>query len=293
MRGSFAIAGQNMCRTCAEQFVASRPGGTIPAGSITRLVDSTLCAKCDADNGSLEFGRVAGAPLCDACTAFFRNRPFPTWLKWSFVGFVCVAIAAQAYNWRYFMAYVELLRGNRALAKGNVDVATDLLESAAKRVPDVPELAVMPNILRAMQLISQEKDEEALALLQAAKFHAPPQLATMIREGEIQAEIGVAFRRKDYDAFLRLARELENLDPQESFAVCNVASALACKYAATGDETFRQESLKYLDKARNLAQPNDTRFAEYENRIQHRLATRKIITGKEFKEQFPNGWQAN
>jgi hypothetical protein len=293
MRGSFAIAGQNMCRTCAEQFVASRAGGTVPAGSVTRLVDATICAKCEADNGSLEFGRVAGAPLCDTCTAFFRNRPFPTWLKWSFVGFVCVAIAAQAYNWRYFMAYIEMLRGNRALARGNVDLATDLLESAARRVPDVPELAVMPNILRAMQLVGQEKDEEALALLQKAKFRAPPQLATTIREGEIQAEIGIAFRKKDFDAFLRLAQEMENLDPQEAMSAANVASALACKYAVTGDPAYRAQCLQQLDKAKALNGPNDTNFAEYENRIQHRLATRKIITGKEFKEQFPNGWKAN
>ena len=282
-----------MCRGCAEQFVASRPGGTIPAGSITRLVDATVCAKCDADNGSLEFGRVAGAPLCDTCTAFFRNRPFPTWLKWSFVGFVCVALAAQAYNWRYFMAYVELLRGNRALTNGNVDAATELLDSAAKRVPDVPELAVMPNVLKAMQLINQEKDEEALALLQSAKFRAPPQLATMIREGEIQAEIGIAFRKKDYDTFLRLAQELENLDPQESMTICSVASAFACKYAVSGDPAYRVQCLQYLDKAKALAGPNDERFAEYENRIQHRLATRRIITSKEFKERFPNGWKAN
>jgi tetratricopeptide (TPR) repeat protein len=293
MRGSFAIGGQTMCRSCTEQFVASRSGGTVPAGSITRLVDATVCAKCEADNGSLEFGRVAGAPLCDTCTAFFRNRPFPTWLKWSFVGFVCVALAAQAYNWRYFMAYVELLRGNRALAKGNVDEATDLLDSAAKRVPDIPELAVTPNVLRAMQLINQEKDEEALALLESAKLRAPPQLATTIREGEIQANIGIAFRRKDYDAFLSLAQEMEKLEPNSLTAVCDVASAYACKYAVSGNAAFRDQSLQYLNMAKGLAGPREKDFAEYENRIQHRLATRKVITGKEFKEQFPNGWKAN
>lgn len=231
--------------------------------------------------------------MCDTCTAFFRNRPFPTWLKWSFVGFVCVAIAAQACNWRYFMAYIEMLRGNRALAKGNVDAATDLLDSAAKQVPDVPELAVMPNVLRAMQLINQEKDEEALVLLQSAKFRAPPELAATIHAGEIQADIGIAFRKKDYDAFLSLAQEMEKLEPESLTAVCDVASAFACKYAVSGNAAFRDQSLQYLNRAKGLAGPGEERFAEYENRIQHRLATRKIITGKEFKEQFPNGWKAN
>jgi hypothetical protein len=118
-------------------------------------------------------------------------------------------------------------------------------------------------------------------------------LATTLREGEIQAEIGIAFRKKDYDGFLSLAQEMEKLEPNSLTAVCDVASALACKYAVSGNAAFRDQSLQYLNKAKGLAGPREKDFAEYENRIQHRLATRKVITGKEFKEQFPNGWKAN
>jgi hypothetical protein len=49
MRGSFGSARGQCGRT--EQSVASRPGGTVPAGSITRLVDATVCAKCEATTG--------------------------------------------------------------------------------------------------------------------------------------------------------------------------------------------------------------------------------------------------
>jgi ATP-dependent Clp protease protease subunit len=89
------------------------------------------------------------------------------------------------------------------------------------------------------------------------------------------------------------AQEMEKLEPDSLTAVCDIASALACKFAVTGDAAYRAQSLQYLKKAKGSFGSKEEDFAEYENRIQHRLATRKIITGKEFKEQFPNGWKAN
>src|SRR5262249_53684771 len=86
---AFAVAGKVLCGKCTEQFIATQPGGRAPAGSITKLVDPTICTKCGADNGSEDLGRIVGAPLCQTCIDFYRNRPYPTWLKWSFVGFVC------------------------------------------------------------------------------------------------------------------------------------------------------------------------------------------------------------
>jgi hypothetical protein len=72
-----------------------------------------------------------------------------------------------------------------------------------------------------------------------------------------------------------------------------IASAYACKYAVTGNEQFKQQSLEFLKKAKIISEQqgrlND--FEEYEDRILHRLETREIISRKEFIQKFPNGWK--
>ena len=69
-----------------------------------------------------------------------------------------------------------------------------------------------------------------------------------------------------------------------------MASAYACKYAVTGDEQFKEESLKKLEEARSVAGNNEV-FEEYQQRILHRLYTREIIKRDEFIKRFPNGWE--
>jgi hypothetical protein len=80
--------------------------------------------------------------------------------------------------------------------------------------------------------------------------------------------------------------------PNEAQAVAGLASAYACKYAATGNEKFRKESLKRLDQARRLAGPKSLPMQEYVERIQHRLDTRQILTREEFAKRFPSGYHA-
>ena len=46
------------------------------------------------------------------------------------------------------------------------------------------------------------------------------------------AESGIAFDKKDYDAFLTKAEEIAALAPEEPSAIGSVASAYACKYAS-------------------------------------------------------------
>jgi hypothetical protein len=158
MNGAFSIVGSTLCQPCAEKFVSTRPVGSISKGDVQRLSDPTICVNCNLDQGTVELQTIVGAPMCDKCIAYFRNRPFPTWLKCSFAGFVCLAAIAFAYNWRFFMAYVEMIRGNHAMEKGRILEGVALLDSAAQRVPEVPELAVLPNLVKAQRLIAEEKD---------------------------------------------------------------------------------------------------------------------------------------
>jgi hypothetical protein len=141
--------------------------------------------------------------------------------------------------------------------------------------------------------VEEGKDDDALRLIENTKGHALRQLSELVHRSEEDARIGIAFHQKDYDEFLRLAQQVAKELPQSSEAAGQVASAYACKYAVTGDPTFRQAALDKLDEARKLSGPADKSFAEYENRIQHRLATRTVITHAQFVQQFPNGWKGN
>ena len=105
----------------------------------------------------------------------------------------------------------------------------------------------------------------------------------------LQAEAGAAFDAKDYDTFLAKSMEVLKRHPNEPMALAAVASAYACKYAATGLDAHRQEALKYLDSAAQRGQGPE--LAEYRQRILHRLQTREIISREEFYRRFPLGWK--
>jgi len=289
---AFTAAGQTFCADCLEKMLAGQ-GKNAATDGISRMVDPTVCVHCAADNGAAEWSQLAGLPTCDKCTDFFRNRPFPNWLKISAAVFLLVAVVAFVHNWRFFSAYVEYLRGLRALEQEHVEAGIDLLDSAAKRVPEVPDLAVLPNLLNAQRLIAEDKNEEALKLLAQSRSHIPDSLRPAYQNAEYGAQMGAAFNRGDYDAFLAAAKSFAEANPNESAAIGSVASAYACKYATTGDPAFRTQCQEQMELARSLEGADSEVFREYESRIQHRLDTKEIITREEFVKRFPNGWKAD
>jgi hypothetical protein len=291
MNEAFSISDRTLCRPCLEEFLSSQPDGSVQPGSVAPLADATVCARCSADNGDDEWPTVAGLPACTTCELFLRNRPFPAWLKISMAVFLCVAGAAFLYNWRFFMGYVELVRGQHALEDGQVERGMALYASAAARIPEMPELSVLPNFFEAQKLIAEEMYDEGLDLLRRTRQFAGPDMAGVYRQVELQAEIGKAFDGKDYDAFLAFANEAAELAPDSPSALGGVASAYACKYAVSGDESFRRQSLEHLERARAMARADHEEFKEYETRIQHRLHTREILSREQFYKEFPNGWK--
>ena len=213
-----------------------------------------------------------------------RNWPYPTWIKTSFVLLLLLAVGAFAYNLRFFKAYVHTLRGNRtaSFAEGRNHAL-----AAAALVPESRPLEDQADLFRAIDFMQQDKSAEALALLKLLQSrNHDPRLAPLIFE----AEMGVAFDRQDYDAFLAKAREKAERTPGDIMAKASVASALACKYAATGDQRFAREAADALTEAQGLAGADTPEFADYEDRIRFRLATRQIVNSAEFDRRFPKGW---
>jgi tetratricopeptide (TPR) repeat protein len=288
---AFTAEGRTFCASCLKELRDGLDKNETITG-FSRIVDPTVCVHCAADNGAVEWPHLGGVPTCDKCTDFFRHRPFPQWLKVSAAVFLLVAIVAFVHNWRFFIAYVEYLRGLRALEQQHVESGIELLDSAAKRLPEVPDLAVLPNLLIAQQLIVADKNEEALKLLAKSRSRVPNSILPAYQNAEFSAQMGVAFNRGDYDAFLQAAKAFAEANPNESAAIGSVASAYACKFAQTGDPVFRDKCLEELRHAHSLADADNDAFREYENRIDHRLESKEIITREEFVKRFPKGWKA-
>jgi hypothetical protein len=291
MNEAFSIADRSLCRKCAEQFVSEQRANKQVVGTIARQVDPTICVHCSADSGDDEWAKVAELPACTKCENFFRNRPYPRWLKISFAVFLCIAAAAFVYNLRFFLAYVDMIKGDHAMKERKFEQTVDHFASAADRLPEMPELAVIPNMYRAQRLMVDEKYPEALALIEKSRSYAPPDMRGAFRDMEITAQIGLAFDRRDYDSFLDLSQQWVKTHPGESSGIASVASAYACKYAASSDPQFRDAAMKNLELAKGLAGEHMDEFKEYENRILHRLQTREIITRQQFKKRFPTGWK--
>jgi hypothetical protein len=49
--------------------------------------------------------------------------------------------------------------------------------------------------------------------------------------------------------------------------------------------------MQYLDQAKQRAGPDLSELKEFEERLRYRLHSREIISAKQFKDRFPNGWK--
>jgi hypothetical protein len=139
----------------------------------------------------------------------------------------------------------------------------------------------------AGKLAAAHKEDEAAGLMHEASNEYPESQALAL--AALNLDIGTAFDRKDYDGFLRLTRAVMDKIPDDPAAVAGVASALACKYAVTGDPELRQQAEQMLDKAQALAQQSPQSkagFDEYSERIRYRLQTRDIIDKEEYDRRF-------
>ena len=121
---TLSLLGRQLCRPWRPKRCRGIPKGKITADSITRHVDSTVCAQCGTDDGEAELPTLANVPLCSSCERYFRNRPYPAWLKLSFVApwwrSPCFPSAGIGGSWP---PTVRCIKSNGRLLKGDVDKA--------------------------------------------------------------------------------------------------------------------------------------------------------------------------
>jgi hypothetical protein len=142
-----------------------------------------------------------------------------------------------------------------------------------------------------MELVQQPgKAAEAATLMRQAAEEYPEMSA--LRDALSEYDAGVAFENRDYDRFLELEEQSFRSLPESSMAAGGVASAFACKYAVTGDPSWKQKTEDMLEKARQLSQksPEEGKaFDEYAERIRYRLTSRQIIDKPEYDRKFRSG----
>jgi tetratricopeptide (TPR) repeat protein len=99
---------------------------------------------------------------------------------------------------------------------------------------------------------------------------------------------GVAFEQKDYDTFLAISEKAWK-EHADANSASGMASALGCKYAVTGDESFRQRSEEMLQKAFEMAKGDAEELKvlnEFAERNKYRLESRVILTKAEYDKRF-------
>ena len=141
----------------------------------------------------------------------------------------------------------------------------------------------------AVKLVKEGHGDEAGRLMhEAAELY--PEAVGLVISAQL-ADANAAFDRKDYDSFLVATQHLWNEHPS-SLAAAELASALACKYAETGDAAYRAKSEAMLQLAQQEAQKDPQsmkEFQEYSERIRYRLTSREIIDTPEYNRRFRGG----
>ena len=197
-----------------------------------------------------------------------------------------------------------LLAAKAALLSGDFDSADKALqghdgghfEDADK--PEFREVQALWNrasgaltkATQAAKLEDQDGKEIEAARLMHEAATAYPEMPDLEFVAEFYDE-GVAFVKKDYDAFVAIAEKQWKEHPQANTAA-SLASALACRYATTGDIAYRQRSEAMLEKSRQMAAGNPEALKgldEFSERNRYRLENRKIISKQEYDRLFRSG----
>ncbi len=283
MNDTLVVREQVFCNDCCEEFLSENK--EVAGEEVGRQMAPTVCISCGTDNGQESLGTMAGLATCEQCQDYFRHRPFPGWIKGALVGLIALVVFSLLWNARFVRAYFEIQESLEIMAEGNVEAAAVKMESAWQRVPESEVLRVLSSFYRGLYLMAENKPAEALVEFKSCRERMGPKLDGLI----MRAQMGVAFDEKDYDKFLELSLTYSAANGNDGYRLASVASACACKYAVMGDEKFKEESVKTLERAAALS-GGDPMFKEYEQRIKHRLYSREIIDREEFVERFPDGW---
>jgi hypothetical protein len=322
--GMMRLDGQRYCAVCGEQkmeelhrpetsreVVASADGCAMcgSSGPLQRVAGATLCVNCAQTVYKRDFPKwlkmglafalvllvvalVHGAKYFRIGADLYRGEKALERGKYEDAEKQLKPVVAFAPNCKK----CSLLCAKAALLSGNPEEAYSATEG--KNFEEDELFREVDGIggraskgLHLLQESAAKADanqrDEAVRLLKEAQAAYPEY--KHFREFESNIEVSSAFNSKDYDKFLELEKADAESRPDDSMALAALASALACKYAVTGNPEFSRAAEEALQKAKSLA-GNDpqmvARYQEYSERIEYRLKTREIIDKTEYDKRF-------
>lgn len=282
---SIKIDGKVYCKNCLEsQFPDPK---MLENKTVVKEFDPTICSSCNKDFGDTVLNKISNYPICTDCETTIKNKTFPVWVKGFFIGILVIVVGSFIWNWKYYSAYKNIKESNAFFRKGDYTNATLLMKSASDKVPEVGELEALSEYFHGIELLTKDKNAEALEEFKKCLNTLPPDYD--IQELIIEARIGATFDNKDYKGFLGASKELLASDSSTATAFASVASAYACLYADKGNEEDKKSCFDYLQKAKLIDSTSED-MKSYYNMIEYRIDSRKIIKREEFVKQFPNGW---
>lgn len=250
------------------------------------VLENPICVRC-RKTGAQQRAETGAVLMCDPCRQFVMNYPVPLWVRRFFYGLLIITCLSFTVQARFIAGYVELRLASRALRGRDINLAMRHFRNAANRVPESREVVAVAAYFDALKLLNEERPKEALEKLQLTHGALPSAFSGY--EVESSAQIAVAFDEKDYDRMVTLSEESVRRNRGATPAKMALASAMACKYAATGDESSKTKVEDLLSEVKGKLN-NNPEFTFFEQRMRHRLTTHEIIGPTEYKRRYPQGW---
>jgi hypothetical protein len=323
---SFSVNGDVLCEPCANKKVVELQKAKIKP-VVVRGKDPTVCFKCSTDFGH-DLPQIAGLPVCETCRQNILNFQYPSWLRIAALALFALLLISLVHGRSYFVAGHDYYKGKKLLDSGNAAGAVPYFEKALKIVPESQEVAANAALAylrsgqpfqankilegrlfqdddlyrtlktefdrwvlaagkadQAGKLYSQAKYKEAAASMYEAAAAYPALPAFAMQAEEIDS--AAAFSAGDYTTLLRLTQSVWRKYPSYESAAA-LASAYACIYASSGDETAKEKAVDMMAKAKTLAGSKEQQvdLQEWEPRFNHRLETRQILTKEQYDAAF-------
>lgn len=299
------FAGQELCcRPCALKKTAPSAGAAASGLKIQDAVDPTICDRCGKDNGAAEWTLFKGLPYCPACLRRVRGRRiWPAVLGtlaalcvislvvWGVIHMRTLAEAREITD-RAIQNYMT--EKNADLPK-KVEDSLQIARGAYMLAPGDKRVNSFYSYFSGMKAMYAGDNQKATACFEAVDPQSDPGIWSneevwALRYNRRNAKMNLAFEQKRYEDALDLAREALKENPADPLLMCQVASYCAAVWASRGDYKMKNQAQLYIDKVKSFEK--DVTGAERKQmdyqvaRIQHRIATKQILTRKEYEDKF-------
>lgn len=279
-----SIFGEVMCRPCGDERLNTCDREQISEQTVFGLSDPTVCARCGADGGSQEYELFLDMPICPTCHDTMVNYRYPAWVKAFFAGLLIITVFSLVWNFRFFKARIFMEQGIRAgFLEGNLERGAEKMGRAVEMVPESYDLGVLSHYFEGV--LAMQKDDTASAIVHFQHCSELPE-GYEVKRYMLISKIGEAFDQQEYEKFLELAIQYREHYPDDVTAAAQVASAYACLYAVSGEAPYHEKAMEQLRRAEvTTTAETRTRFEEFQQRILHRLETRRIISREDYYKE--------